>query len=58
MTEANVQKELAVAKMAQDGQLTQAEIESKERLQAIKIDSDAQKFNAEMSVKVRQGSGI
>jgi hypothetical protein len=58
MTEAKVSTELAVAKMAQDGQMAQVELESKERLQAIKIDSDAQKFNAELAIKVRQGSGI
>jgi hypothetical protein len=58
MTDSNMQRELAIAKMSQDGQLTQAELESRERLQAIKIDSEAQKFNAEMAVKVRQGSGI
>lgn len=58
MTDANMQRELAIAKMSQDGQLTEAELASRERLQAIKIDSDAQKFNAEMAVKVKQGSGI
>lgn len=58
MVQLQVDRELAIAGMEQDGILTRSEQQSKERLQAIKLDADAQKFNAEMAVKVRQGSGI
>lgn len=57
-TDNQLDRELAIIGMQQDGIESKEERASKERLQAIKLDSEAQKFNAEMAVKVRQGSGI
>lgn len=56
--ERQLERELAIAKMEQDGVMTREEMARKERLEMIKLDSETQRFNAEMSVKVRQGSGI
>ena len=53
-----LERELAIAKMNQDGVLSQEERQSRERLEMIKIDNERQLFNAEAAIKVRQGSGI
>lgn len=57
-TELQMDRELAIAGMQQDGVMTQMEIESKERLQAIKLDVENQRFNSEVALKSRMGSGI
>lgn len=57
-TQLQVDRELAIAGMQQDGILSREELQSKERLQAISLDQKAQLFNAEAAIKVRQGSGI
>lgn len=49
---------LKVAEMEASQQTTFADIQSKERMNAIKIDNENKKFNAEMQVKITQGSGI
>ena len=56
--DAQLEREVVIAKMNQDGVLTQEEIASKERLQTIKISNDNALFNAEAALKVNQGSGI
>lgn len=53
-----MERELAIAKMQQDGQMTADELASKERLQSIKLSNDNALFNAEAALKVSQGSGI
>ena len=58
MQDKQMARELAFAKMEQDGLLTSQEISSRERLKMIDIDNDRQLFNAEAAIKVRQGSGI
>lgn len=51
-------RELALAKMEQDGQMTREELARKERLELLKLDNERQLFNAEAAIKARQGSGI
>lgn len=58
MTEAGMQRDLALTKMGQDAQLTREQMAAKERLESLKIDNQRQIFNAEAAIKVRQGSGI
>lgn len=58
MLERQFQREIAFAKMEQDGILTKQEIASRERMKLIDIDNDRQLFNAEAAIKARQGSGI
>lgn len=57
-TESQIDRELAIAGMQQDGILTREELQSKERLQAIDLDVKTQLFSAEAAIKARQGSGI
>jgi hypothetical protein len=52
------ERELALAKMESDGVMTREELARKERLELIKIDDNRQRFNAEMAIKTRMGSGI
>lgn len=58
MVEAKFARELAIAKMQQDGVMSQEEIASKGRLQAIQLDQKAQLFNAEAALRVNTGEGI
>jgi hypothetical protein len=58
MLEMQFQRELAVAKMESDGQMTREELTRKERMELIKLDSARQIFSAEMAMKARTGSGI
>lgn len=58
MVERQMERDLTIAKMEQDGQMTREELARKERLELIKLDSDRQVFNAEMAMKARTGSGI
>lgn len=51
-------REIALAKMEQDGQMTREELARKERLELLKLDNERQLFNAEAAIKARQGSGI
>ena len=51
-------REIALAKMEQDGQMTREELVRRERLELIKLDNARQLFNAEAAIKARQGSGI
>jgi hypothetical protein len=51
-------RELAIAKLAQDGETSQAERASRERLEAIKLDQKAQLFNAEAQLRINTGAGI
>ena len=56
--DAQLQRELAVAKMQQDGQMTREELNRKERLEMIKITDGRERFNAEAALRVRTGAGI
>lgn len=58
MAKLQVDRELAIAQMAQDGQESELERQSKERLQAVNLDVKTQLFSAEAAIKVKQGSGI
>lgn len=58
MTDASMDRDMALAKMGQDAQLTREQLMAKERLEMLKIDNERQIFNAEAAIKVRQGSGI
>lgn len=51
-------RELALAKMEQDGVMTREELARRERLELLKLDNERQLFNAEAAIKARQGSGI
>jgi hypothetical protein len=51
-------REIALAKMEQDGQMTREELVRRERLELLKLDNARQLFNAEAAIKARQGSGI
>lgn len=57
-TDAAMDREIAIARMEQDGIETQAERESKERLKMIDISDGRERFNAEMYAKQKYGSGI
>lgn len=58
MTEAGIERDLALTKLGQDAQLTREQIAAKERLEALKIDNERQIFNAEAALRVRTGAGI
>lgn len=58
MTEAGIDRDLALTKLGQDAQLTREQIEARERLEALKIDNERQIFNAEAALRVRTGAGI
>jgi len=56
--DASLQREIAIAKMHQDGQMTREELERKERLELIKIRDGRERFNAEAALRVQTGAGI
>lgn len=58
MTEASINRDTTLLKMDQTERLAAATMQSKERLEALKIDNERQIFNAEAALKVQQGSGI
>lgn len=58
MISAQMQREVAIAKMIQDGELTKEELAAKERLESIKIADGRERFNAEMYAKMKLGTGI
>jgi hypothetical protein len=58
MTEASIERDLALTKLGQDAQLTREQITAKERLEALKIDNERQIFNAEAALRVHTGAGI
>jgi hypothetical protein len=58
MVERQLERELAIAKMEQDGIMSREELDRKERLEMIKLDDSRQKFSAEMAIKSKMGSGI
>jgi hypothetical protein len=58
MTEAGIERDLALTKLGQDAQLTREQIAAKERLEALKIDNQRQIFNAEAALRVNTGAGI
>ena len=58
MTEAGINRDTTLLKLDQAERLAAANLQSKERLESLKIDNERQIFNAEAAIKVRQGSGI
>ena len=56
--DAQLQRELALAKMESDGNMTREELARKERLEMIKIQDGRERFNAEAALRVRTGAGI
>ena len=58
MTDSAIDRDMTIAKLGQDAQLTREQIAAKERLGTLQIDTKRQLFNAEAALKVRQGSGI
>ena len=58
MTEAAINRDTTLLKLDQAERLAAATLQSKERLESLKIDKERQIFNAEAAIKVRQGSGI
>lgn len=58
MTEAAINRDTTLLKLDQAERLAAATLQSKERLESLKIDNERQIFNAEAAIKVRQGSGI
>ena len=57
-TDSAIQRDMTIAKLGQDAQLTREQIAAKERLEALKIDNERQIFNAEAALRVRTGAGI
>lgn len=57
-TDSAIKRDIAVAKMGQEAQLSREEMAAKERLELLQIDTKRQLFNAEAQLKVRNGSGI
>ena len=51
-------REIQMAKMQQDGVLTQEELASRERMKMIDIDTKRQLFNAEAALRINTGAGI
>lgn len=58
MVENQLEREMALAKMEQDGVMTREEMARKERLELLKLDQKNQLFNAEAALRVRTGAGI
>jgi len=58
MVDNQLKRELALAAMESDGQLSREEMSRRENLELLKIDDERQRFNAEVALKIRQGSGI
>lgn len=58
LTDLSLKRDLALMKLQTDADLSKAGIVAKERLQAMKIDSENARFNAEAALRVRTGAGI
>lgn len=57
-TDRQFDREIAIAKMQQDGQLSVEERASKERLEMLKLTNERELFNAESALRVNTGAGI
>ncbi|MFO0201965.1 MAG: hypothetical protein ACK528_02435, partial [Alphaproteobacteria bacterium] len=57
-TDLQFDREIAIAKMQQDGQLSVEERASKERLEMLKLTNERELFNAESALRVNTGAGI
>lgn len=53
-----LQREMTIAKMEADGQMTREELDRKERLEMIKLQDGRERFNAEAALRVKTGAGI
>jgi hypothetical protein len=58
MMDAQLNRELALAKLDNDQRLALRKLDAEARLKALDLDSKHALFNAEAALKVRQGSGI
>jgi hypothetical protein len=56
--DAAMQRELTIARMESDGNLSREELSRKERLELIKLQSEREMFNAEAALRVNTGAGI
>lgn len=56
--EKQLERDLVVAKLEQDGIMSREEMAAKERLELLKIDDQRQRFNAEAALRIQTGSGI
>lgn len=57
-TDRQFDREIAIAKMDQDGQLTAAELASKEKLEMLNLANERELFSAEAALRVNTGAGI
>jgi hypothetical protein len=57
-TDRQFEREMAIANMDQDGQLTAAELASKERLEMLNLANKRELFSAEAALRVNTGAGI
>jgi hypothetical protein len=58
MTEAGIDRDVALTKLGQDAQLTREQMAARDRLEALKINNQREIFNAEAALRVRTGAGI
>jgi len=58
MVDRQFDREITIAKMEQDGQMTREEMQRRERLKLIELDSKRQLFNAEAALRINTGAGI
>ena len=58
MIERQFERELAIAKMQQDGAMTREELDRKERMEMLQLENKRQLFNAEAALRVNTGAGI
>jgi hypothetical protein len=56
--DANLSRELALAKMEADGQMSMEELSRRERIEMIKIQDGRERFNAEAALRINTGAGI
>lgn len=57
-TDRQFDREIAIAKMQQDGQLTAQELASKEKLEMLNLANERELFSAEAALRVNTGAGI
>ena len=56
--DSQLSRELALAKMEQDGMMSREELTRRERLEMIKIQDGRERFNAEAALRINTGAGI
>jgi len=56
--DSQLSRELALAKMEQDGMMSREELTRRERIEMIKIQDGRERFNAEAALRINTGAGI